>query len=98
MDGSGNILLPKIQINGWYATIDSIYRPKEDNPEFFEQIKTNLRILISDYEVIGRDWNTTLDARNSRVNIDTLNTASIPSARRSALLDELFTEHKLVDP
>jgi hypothetical protein len=78
--------------------IGSIYGPNEDNPEFFEQIKTNLRILISDYEVIGRDWNTTLDTRNSRVNIDTLHMPSIPSARRSALLDELCTEHKLVDP
>jgi hypothetical protein len=62
---SGNILLLKIQINGWYITIRSIYGPNEDKPEFFEQIKTNLRILNSDYEVIGGDWYTTLDARNS---------------------------------
>ncbi len=48
--------------------------------------------------VIGGDWNTTLDNKTARQNIDTLNTAGIPSINRSNWLNSLCLSQKLVDP
>jgi exonuclease III len=97
-DDIGNILLLKIKMNNVYVTIGSIYGPNEDNPEFFETLKQQLKNLNSDYVILGGDWNTTLDCSNSRLNIDTLNMASIPSVRRSNMLNGLCNDCNLVDP
>ncbi len=48
--------------------------------------------------MIGGDWNTTVDGRNGRNNFDILNTAAIPSVRRSGWLNSLMTNCNLVDP
>ncbi len=48
--------------------------------------------------MIGGDWNATIDGRNNRNNLDILNTASIPSVRRSGWLNELMITCNLIDP
>jgi hypothetical protein len=46
---------------------------------FFDQLNDNILKFNSDFVILGGDWNTTYDVRNSR----TLNTAGVPSVRRS---------------
>ncbi len=64
-------------------TFGSVYGPNHDDVTFFDRISMTVRDFGSDYVILGGDWNTTYDGRNSRQNIDVLNNVSIPSARRS---------------
>ncbi len=48
--------------------------------------------------IVGGDWNATYDVKNSVNNLDILNTASIPSARRSAWLSQLCNDCNITDP
>ncbi len=93
-DEACNILLLKIECATISLTIGSIYGPNT----FFNQLNDAIKRFNSDYVVIGGDWNTTVDGRNSGSNIDTLNTVSIPSVRRSLWLDNLSTSLNLTDP
>jgi hypothetical protein len=65
---------------------------------FMHCCKKKLAPLNSDYVVVGGDWNATLDAGNSRLNIDTFNTAGIPSVRRSLWLNRLCDAVGILDP
>jgi exonuclease III len=97
-DEACNILFLKMKFAATTITVGSIYGPNTDDLEFFNKLGEIIRQFNSDYVVIGGDWNTTLDSRNSRNNLDILNTASIPSARRSGWLNTLLTECNLIDP
>jgi hypothetical protein len=88
----------KIRTKGVSITIGSIYGPNHDNQLFFDTLKERITMLNSDFVVIGGDWNTTYDSRPSNQNQDVLNTVSIPSARRSAWLNQLCTECSITDP
>ncbi len=92
------VLLLKITIGALCITIGSIYGPNNDDNTFFNFVQENVNKLNSHYTILGGDWNATLDNRNSNSNIDTLNTASIPSLRRTMWLNQLCTDCRLVDP
>ncbi len=96
-DEDCNILMIKIKIADTTLTLGSIYGPNQDDEVFFDRINRTLVKFGSDYVIIGGDWNTTYDCRNSRQNIDIINTANIPSARRSMWLNRLCTDCKLLD-
>ncbi len=74
------------------------YGPNHDNQLFFESLTEKIRMFNSDFVIVGGDWNTTFDSRPSNYNLDILNTASIPSARRSTWLNQLCTDCNLTDP
>jgi exonuclease III len=93
-----NIILMKVQFGTKTITLGSIYGPNTDDVNFYNHLKIVIGRFKSDFVVIGGDWNATIDSRNGRVNLDTLNTASIPSARRSGWLNSLMTECNLIDP
>jgi exonuclease III len=97
-DISGNILLLKVGIGTTTVTLGSIYGPNTDDIDFFDMLDARVKSFNSDHTILGGDWNTTLDPRNNDANIDTLNTAGIPSARRSNRLNRLCNENKLGDP
>jgi exonuclease III len=97
-DVSCNVLLLKITMGDLSVTIGSIYGPNMDDNTFFDFVQENVKNLNSQYTILGGDWNATLDNRNSNNNIDTLNTASIPSLRRSMWLNQLCNTCDLVDP
>jgi exonuclease III len=97
-DLSCNVLLLKITLGVLSITIGSIYGPNNDDNNFFSFIQENVTRLGSHYTILGGDWNATLDNRNSNSNIDTLNTASIPSLRRTMWLNQLCTNCRLLDP
>jgi exonuclease III len=96
-DADCNILLMRIRARGTTVTIGSVYGPNNDNKGFFDQLKENIMKLGSDYAVIGGDWNTTYDCRQGKNNLDILNTATIPSHRRSLWLQQLCTACNLTD-
>jgi hypothetical protein len=81
-----------------YITVGSIYGPNDDDIDFYDRLRATVNHFNSDFTVIGVDWNATVDGRNNRNNLDILNTASIPSVRRSGWLNELMNACKLVDP
>jgi exonuclease III len=97
-DNDGNILLIKALIGDKTVTLGSIYGPNNDDMSFFDLLDDKIKIFNSDYNILGGDWNTTLDPRNSDTNIDTLNTAGIPSQRRSNRLIRLCKDNNLGDP
>jgi exonuclease III len=97
-DEACNILFLKMEFATTTITVGSIYGPNTDDINFFNKVGEVIRQFNSDYVVIGGDWNTTIDSRNGRTNLDILNTASIPSARRSGWLNTLMTECNLIDP
>jgi hypothetical protein len=88
----------KIEINNVTLTVCSVYGPNTDDMTFFDDIDEKLKTFRSDYNIIGGDWNTTLDPRNTETNIDTLNTAGIPSSRHSNRLIKLCQDNDLGDP
>jgi exonuclease III len=97
-DENCNMLMQKISIGNATLTVGSIYGPNDDDEDFFNQINDAILRFDSDFVIIGGDWNATYDTRNSRQNIDTLNTVSIPSVRRSLWLNQLCTRRSLKDP
>ncbi len=97
-DEACNILFLKMEFATTTITVGGIYGPNTDDISFFNKLGELIRQFNSDYVVIGGDWNTTIDSRNGRNNLDILNTASIPSARRSGWLNTLMTECNLIDP
>jgi exonuclease III len=97
-DESCNILLLKLKMGTTDITVGSIYGPNEDDIEFYDQLRATVNRFNSDFVVIGGDWNATVDGRNNRNNLDILNTASIPSVRRSGWLNELMNACNLIDP
>jgi exonuclease III len=97
-DADCNILLLKIRIDDVTFTLGSIYGLNNDDENFFNLIRGKLESFNSDYNVIGGDWNTTLDGRVSRLNIDIVNTVNPPSTRRSLWLNQLLTSANLADP
>jgi exonuclease III len=97
-DEECNIILLKIRMCGINITFGSIYGPNVDNEQFFNTLQDKISYLNSDFIIIGGDWNTTLDQRNCAAIIDTYNTVGIPSARRSAWLNQLCTGLSLKDP
>jgi exonuclease III len=97
-DESCNILFLKMKIATTTLTVGSIYGPNTDDIIFFNQVREKIEQFNSDCVVIGGDWNTTIDSRNGRTNLDMLNTASIPSVRRSGWLNTLMTKCNLIDP
>ncbi len=97
-DIDGNILLLKIRIRDITITLGSIYGPNNDDMDFFDTLDEQIRLFNSDYTILGGDWNATMDPRNSDSNIDTLNTAGIPSQRRSNRLIKLCQDNNLGDP
>jgi exonuclease III len=97
-DDNCNMLLLKVKISNVTITIGSIYGPNIDDETFYLQLKEQINNFNSDYVVVGGDWNATLDSSNSRINIDTFNTAGIPSVRRSIWLNKLCDENNLLDP
>ncbi len=97
-DESCNILLLKLKVGTTNVTVGSIYGPNNDDINFYNQLRVTVQPFNSDYVVIGGDWNATVDGRNNRNNLDILNTASVPSVRRSGWLNELMTNCNLMDP
>jgi exonuclease III len=97
-DNDGNILMFKARIGNVTVTLGSIYGPNTDDMNFFDTIDDRVKFFNSDYTILGGDWNTTLDPRNNDSNIDTLNTAGIPSSRRSNRLITLCNDNNLGDP
>jgi hypothetical protein len=90
--------LLKLNIGTITLTIGSIYGPNTDDLDFFDRLDHNIRSLNSNHLILGGDWNTTLDPRHNDINIDTYNTAGIPSARRSTRLVKLCKDNNLGDP
>jgi hypothetical protein len=88
----------KVQFGTKTITLGSIYGPNTDDVNFYNHLKIVIEGFNSDFVVIGGDWNATIDSRNGRVNLDTLNTAFIPSARRSGWLNSLMMDCNLIDP
>ncbi len=88
----------KIRIGNATLTVGSIYGSNNDDCNFFDTLREITLRFNSDFCIIGGDWNTTLDGRPSNRNIDTLNTVSIPSERRSNWLNNLCTDLNLIDP
>jgi exonuclease III len=97
-DNDGNILMVKVRIGTSTVTLGSIYGPNTDDINFFDKVDVRIKSFNSDYTILGGDWNTTLDPRNNDTNIDTLNTAGIPSSRRSNRLIKLCSDNNLGDP
>ncbi len=97
-DLDGNILLLKLCIGDINICIGAIYGPNNDDKNFLNIIEEKLSMSGCHFIVIGGDWNTTLDSKTVRQNIDTLNTAGIPSINRSNWLNSLCRVQKLVDP
>jgi exonuclease III len=97
-DNNGNILMVKARIGTSTVTLGSIYGPNTDDIDFFDTVDVRIKSFNSDYTILGGDWNTTLDPRNNDANIDTLNTAGIPSSRRSNRLIKLCSDNNLGDP
>jgi exonuclease III len=97
-DGDCNILMLKIKINETNITLGSIYGPNHDDEDFFNNVKSAIDAFSSDYVLIGGDWNTTYDSRNSRANIDILNNVNIPSLNRSIWLNRMSNDARLIDP
>ncbi len=93
-DNSGNTLLQKIDFGGATVTLGNIYGSNNDEIYFFIEPENNLKIL----GIVGGDLNATLDPRNIRSNIDTYNTAGIPSTRRYLWLNTMCANLKLSDP
>jgi hypothetical protein len=88
----------KARIGSITVTLGSIYGPNADDINFFDTIDDRIKNFNGNYTILGRDWNTTLDPRNNDTNIDTLNTAGIPSSRRSNRLIKLCKDNNLGDP
>jgi hypothetical protein len=78
-DMEGNILILDITIRGTRMTLGSVYGPNTDNAEFFNVIKDTCNRFGNRFTILGGDWNTTVDCRPVRTNIDTLNMVDIPS-------------------
>jgi exonuclease III len=97
-DADCNIFMAKVSFGCVTVTLGSIYGPNQDDENFFQTIKDKIAHFKSDFAIIGGDWNTTYDKRDNRVNIDILNTANIPSARRSTWLNRLCDDIGLCDP
>jgi exonuclease III len=97
-DAECNILMSRVRVGDVTVTLGSVYGPNHDDENFLKLISEKIEILNSDFVILGGDWNTTYDSRNSRANIDTLNTASIPSVRRSTWLNQLGINRGLKDP
>jgi exonuclease III len=97
-DEECNIFVLKVKVGNVTVTLGSVYGPNHDDENFFKLINDKIEILNSDFVIIGGDWNTTYDSRNCRANIDTSNTASILSSRRSTWLNQLCTNQGLKDP
>ncbi len=96
-DDDGNILILKVIFNNITLTLGSIYGPNTD-VDFFDRLDHHIKNFNSDFTILGGDWNTTLDPRHSDVNIDTHDTAGIPSTRRSNRLLRLCDDNELSDP
>ncbi len=97
-DNTGNILLMKISVGNSTMVIGSIYGPNNDDMFFFNVLKEKILAFNCPNVVLGGDWNCTLDSRNSNINIDVLNTATIPSRLRSLWLNDFIATVNLTDP
>jgi hypothetical protein len=88
----------KAIFNNVTLTLGCIYGPNTDDLDFFDRLDYNTKNFNSEFTILGGDWNTTLDPRHSDINIDTHNTAGIPSTRRSTRLLRLCDDNELSDP
>jgi hypothetical protein len=65
---------------------------------FYLNLRNIITELNCDKIVIGGDWNSTWDTSPAHENIDVLNMASIPSRFRSERVQQIATNHNLIDP
>jgi exonuclease III len=85
-DINGNLLLLDVSLQGERMTIGTVYGPNRDDEDFFLTLEDTCTRFGNSHIILGGDWNTTVDSRNSNSNMDVINMVNIPSKRRSIWL------------
>ena len=88
-DPEENYILVPANYKGNTTIFGAIYGPNEDNPGFFESLKTDLQNLGNHPIIIEGDWNCTFSCENITNNIDCYKMRNTPNARHSRLLAEM---------
>jgi len=96
-DNVGNYLLLNVKLGESEFILGSIYGPNDDNMAFYDDLKNDIQNLRNENIILGGDWNATWDSRDLGENLDVLNMAGIPSARRSRKIQEIATELKMTE-
>jgi hypothetical protein len=80
-DPDDNFLGLKVEIQGTFLYLCSVYGPNKSDPQFFARLRSFIE-QFPDYNIIiGGDWNCTWSCLNNENNIDTLNMQTAPNAR-----------------
>jgi exonuclease III len=97
-DPDDNFLGLKVEIQGTFLYLCSVYGPNKSDPQFFARLRSFIE-QSPDYNIIiGGDWNCTWSCLNNENNIDILNMQTAPNARHSVLLKKICSDLNLTDP
>ena len=72
-DEAGRVIIIDVEENGAFTTIAAIYAPNEDNPNFFVQIRDQLKLRHDNKIIIG-DFNFAMNNEVDRLNTYNNNT------------------------
>ena len=92
-DEQGRFIILDCTINGQRFTLANIYGPNEDNPTFFNFLKTKLEHADNNSLILGGDFNVVQDFSKDILNIRNRNNPNSYEAVR-----ELKQELDLIDP
>ena len=91
-DSNGNVLLLDIEIEDKRITLATIYRPNDDDANFYEKLQNNIIKMGNDNIIVTGDFNLLLNPEVDGVNYKNINN---PNARNQVI--KLITELDLFD-
>ena len=97
-DFEDNYLLLDITITDYRLIIGAIYGPNSNDPNFYNNLNTDLKFFNCSTIILGGDWNATWDTSVVQNNLDVLNMVSLPSKFRSDQIKKIAGENGLVEP
>jgi exonuclease III len=97
-DAEENYLLLKLRIRGTVIILGAIYGPNNFDPNFFDNLETDITALGNHPVILAGDWNTTYSNLPVDLNPDCFNMANVPNLRHANLLKDMCSNLSLCDP
>jgi exonuclease III len=97
-DAQENYLLLKLRIRGTVIILGAIYGPNNFDPNFFDNLETDITALGNHPVILAGDWNTTYSNLPVDLNPDCFNMANVPNLRHANLLKDMCSNLSLCDP
>jgi exonuclease III len=92
-----NYILLDIVLKGRRMVLGSVYGPNENNPAFYERLRTDLVRLGQDI-IIGGDFNTIQCHEVGDDNVDRIGRGRVPNMQNSRVNNKWIADKFLIDP